>query len=312
MVYLSSFKLMSKSAEENFIQNFNLKCFDTFYPLQLFSEEKHLETLEFSDITILCGNNGSGKSTILNVIAEKLQLKRETPFNRTYFFGPYLNSCKYQLEISDPLKIRELMSLSRIITSDDVFNHIIGVRKRNEDLGFKRDLIMEEKKNINLYGWTGPRPKGFSVDDPDSMKVYSEYWEKLRLPTSKYVRKNVGVDERTYSNGENGFKYFTDAIQPGGLYLLDEPENSLSPEMQLELVLFIQAMARFYDCQFIISTHSPFILSLQYARIYDLDSEPIDICRWTELNNVRIYYDFFKRHSESFEKELNNNQDELN
>ena len=40
------------------------------------------------------------------------------------------------------------------------------------------------------------------------------------------------------------------------LYLLDEPENSLSAELQLDLLKFIENSARFYNCQFIISTHS--------------------------------------------------------
>ena len=128
-----------------------------------------------------------------------------------------------------------------------------------------------------------------------------DYYQKLRGSSTKYIRANVGVDERTYSNGENGFKYFTDAIQPGGLYLLDEPENSLSAEMQLELVQFIQGMARFYDCQFIMSTHSPFILSIPFARIYNMDELPVKTCKWTELPNVRMFYEFFKDHSNEFE-----------
>ena len=38
---------------------------------------------------------------------------------------------------------------------------------------------------------------------------------------------------REHSNGESAIKYFTEKIGEGGLYLLDEPENSLSPEKQL-------------------------------------------------------------------------------
>ena len=83
-------------------------------------------------------------------------------------------------------------------------------------------------------------------------------------------------------------------------YLLDEPENSLSAEMQLELVHFLHGMVRFYDCQFILSSHSPFILSLPNARIYNMDSEPVNTCRWTELPNVKIYRDFFNDHQSEF------------
>ena len=155
---------------------------------------------------------------------------------------------------------------------------------------------------MNRYGTNRLKdgPRSINMDDPSSIKAFTDYLDKTKMSASAYVRKKIGVEERTYSNGENGFKYFTDAIQPGGLYLLDEPENSLSAEMHLELVHFLHGMARFYDCQFILSSHSPFILSLPEARIYNMDSEPVSICRWTELPNVRIYHDFFYEHIEEF------------
>lgn len=89
-------------------------------------------------------------------------------------------------------------------------------------------------------------------------------------------------------------------IGENGLYLLDEPENSLSPERQLELSQFIEESARFFGCQFIISTHSPFLLSMQGAKIYDLEEERIREKNWTELKNVRVYYEFFQKHESAF------------
>ena len=105
---------------------------------------------------------------------------------------------------------------------------------------------------------------------------------------------------RGYSNGESAFIYFTEKIGEEGLYILDEPENSLSPELQIELIQFIEESARFFNCQFIISTHSPFLLSIKGAKIYDLDENPVDVKPWTELKNVRIYYDFFKKYENKF------------
>jgi predicted ATPase len=84
--------------------------------------------------------------------------------------------------------------------------------------------------------------------------------------------------------------------------LLDEPENSLSPERQQELLKFLEDSARFFGCQFIIATHSPFLLSMRGAKIYDLDEEVVDVKRWTELKNVRAYYEFFQRHEREFER----------
>lgn len=106
---------------------------------------------------------------------------------------------------------------------------------------------------------------------------------------------------REYSNGESAYRYFTEKIGENALYLLDEPENSLSPERQLELMQLIEDSSRFFGCQFIISTHSPFLLSLRGAKIYDLDENPPKVKRWTELKNVRIYYEFFKNHADKFE-----------
>ena len=302
MIYLQTFDLMTRSQEEYFLNYFHRTCFDSYYPLGIFSYEKELEHLDFSDITIFCGGNGSGKSTLLNIIAEKLKLSRQTCFNKTYFFDPYLEKCYYELNTEDPSKLRDLKTVSKIITSDDVFNHIIDVRRKNENLSFKRDLIFEEKTNMSKFGgnYDGSRPRHIDMDDPASIKAFSDYQAKSKKSASRLVRENVGVEERTYSNGENGFKYFTDAIQPGGLYLLDEPENSLSAEMQLELVHFLHGMARFYDCQFILSSHSPFILSLPNAKIYNMDAEPVDTCKWTELPNVRIYHEFFQDHQSEF------------
>jgi hypothetical protein len=105
---------------------------------------------------------------------------------------------------------------------------------------------------------------------------------------------------REYSNGESAFRYFTEKIGENGLYLLDEPENSLSPKRQMELLSFLEESARFFGCQFIISTHSPFLLSMRGARIYNLDQNPVTTRRWTDLENVRTYFDFFKAHENEF------------
>ena len=115
-----------------------------------------------------------------------------------------------------------------------------------------------------------------------------------------HIRGMLSDNVREHSNGESAFIYFTEKIQDNGLYILDEPENSLSPERQIELVKFLSDSARFFGCQFIIATHSPFILSLNGAKIYDLDESPVDVKRWTELSNVRTYYNFFREHESEF------------
>ena len=74
MIYLSSFQMPTKEDEENYFlylkgPKASRSCYATQYPFHLF-RNRELPTFFFSDITIFCGNNGSGKSSILNIIAE--------------------------------------------------------------------------------------------------------------------------------------------------------------------------------------------------------------------------------------------------
>jgi predicted ATPase len=34
---------------------------------------------------------------------------------------------------------------------------------------------------------------------------------------------------------------------------------------------------------------------MEGAEIYDLDADPVQKKEWTQLENVRVYYDFFKK-----------------
>ena len=97
-----------------------------------------------------------------------------------------------------------------------------------------------------------------------------------------------------FSNGESAMRYFVEHIQQNAVYLLDEPENSLSIGLQKDLSKYIADSARFYDCQFIIATHLPILLPLQVALIYALDKVPICTKKWTELDNVKAYFSFLR------------------
>ena len=285
MGYLSWFSFPDIEREYSFTMGLKRTCYDTFYPFQVLS--KHgLVRLDFEPITILYGGNGSGKTTALNVIGEKLRLSRDTLYNRTNFFEDYTDMCDYELELSVPED-------SRIITSDDVFDFILNLRSINDGINEKREDLFQEYLD-SKYSTFQMR----SLDDYEKLKKVSM---AKRQTQSRYIRNNLMDNVREHSNGESAFLYFSDKIKENGLYLLDEPENSLSPEKQQELLRFIEDSTRFFGCQFIIATHSPFLLSMRGAKIYDMDEEPVDVKRWTELANVRAYYDFFKKHEREFE-----------
>lgn len=293
MIYLSRFQFPGRELEYSFTMNQKRTCYDTFYPFLVLS--KHcLEMLDFEPVTILYGGNGSGKTTALNVIAEKLGLERDTLYNRSNFFEEYTKLCSCQGgDGSGNRRAPRMPKGSRIITSDDVFDFMLNLRSINDGIDRKREELFEDYLE-NKYSHFTMR----SMDDYEQLKKVCLARSNTQ---SKYVRRNLMDNVREHSNGESAFLYFTDKIKENGLYLLDEPENSLSPAKQQELLKFLEDSARFFGCQFIIATHSPFLLSMRGAKIYDMDEDVVDVKRWTELENVRSYYHFFKKYEGEFE-----------
>lgn len=287
MVYLTHFSF--PSLEEEYTFHFQLKrtCYDTLYPFGILSK-RHLECLDFEPVTILYGGNGSGKTTALNVMAEKLGLPRDTPYNRSNFFEDYTDRCDFRL--AGPTA--SLPAASRVITSDDVFDFMLNIRTLNQGIDRKREELFDEYLEAK-YSHFQMR----SLADYEELKKVNLSRSKTQ---SKFVREMLMDNVREHSNGESAFLYFQEKTQEAGLYLLDEPENSLSPERQQELAQFLENSARFFDCQLIIVTHSPFLLAIHGAKIYDLDEDPVDVKKWTQLSNVRAYYDFFQAHSREF------------
>lgn len=299
MVYLNSFYFPTRDEDEDFFNvqssKFKMKnfrtCYTTEYPFGLFRERGFPNKFDFKDVTIFCGNNGSGKSTILNVIAETLKLKRNAPFNKSDFFNDYVELCTYETE--------ETISLdSSVITSDDVFERVLDIRYINDGINNKRDSLLNEwlenqsgNTDVNLHG----------LDDYERWKKVVDSRNK-KVSQSQFLRSRLMRNVAERSNGESALALFVDAIQDDALYLLDEPENSLSPSNQLELKYFIEDSVRNHGCQFIISTHSPFLLSLKGALIYDIDSVPVRMCKWTELECVNVYKSFFEENDFMFKK----------
>ena len=150
MIYLEYFVFPDSDKEFNFFLNQKRTCYNSYYPFQILSRHNFLR-IDFEPITILYGGNGTGKTTALNVIAEKLQLARDSKFNKSNFFEDYLKLCNYQLTLPLPEN-------SRVITSDDVFDYMLTVRDINEGIDLKKKLFsriiwMQNTPNFRYDHW---------------------------------------------------------------------------------------------------------------------------------------------------------------
>jgi predicted ATPase len=86
--------------------------------------------------------------------------------------------------------------------------------------------------------------------------------------------------------------FFKSRFTRRGLYLLDEPENALSPQSQMELLELLDRESRKGNAQFIIATHSPLLLALPSATILSFDGEQIQPVAYEDTSHYRIYRDF--------------------
>lgn len=273
---------------------------NNYYPLGIF-EPMGVTGFSFGQITVFCGGNGTGKTTLLNLISEKLSALRKNGFKQSEIFEYYLDGCTV-----NPDNREELINLSQIrecklLTSDDVFDYLLSVRERNSEVNRQKQQLSEEYFHYR----ESPQSRSFRHDSREegSYETLVKITEARRRTASSYVRSQLTQNTLPQqSNGESALEYWEREITDHGIYLLDEPENSLSPVNQLKLKSFLEESARFYDCQLIISTHSPFLLALEEAIIYDLDDHG-KRKKWQQLEGVRTYQKFFSENADLFEKE---------
>jgi len=280
MAYLELFSLLSIAEEERILDKERRTCFESCYPFKIFPQ-KNIKMIECQDITIFSGSNGSGKSTLLNIIAGKIKTIRKQHYNKSEFFDKYLRGC-YFCAGKRPVEMK-------LITSDDIFNYLFDIRAISRKDHKKRMKLASEYQGI-----IGKKLK--TLEELEIMKDFIEEQEEVKSFYKKKLNNNI----KEQSNGELALIYFERELKKNGLYLLDEPENSLSAISQIKMMKLIDNLSKKFKCQFIISTHSPFLLSLENALIYNLDSETGKNVEWNQLENVKTYYNFFKEHETEF------------
>lgn len=208
------------------------------YPYNVLSG-KFSEPLEFSEITVLYGNNGSGKSTVLNILANMLKIQGAERYKM--YTDRFIKESSLQMAYDERGYQRRVPENSRYIKSEDILYEI------------------------------------------------------------KKIETEMKFNQEKYSNGETSMQIFKDYLETDSIYLLDEPEVSLSLQGQIKLSEMINEMTRFFNCQFIIATHSPLMLCLLNGQIYNLDLPKVKTMNWYELENVRFMYDFFMKYRDKFE-----------
>ncbi len=212
-------------------------------------------------VTIFAGDNGSGKSTLLESLAFYLklpliggQIDSHAGFEAARLIKPYME-IEWQNQINKGFFFR----------AEDFSDFINGVERENN----KIDANLRELKG--------------QVDDA----IIERMRESMNY-TLFDMRRKYGENMQAFSHGEAYLKIIQTRIADKGIYLLDEPEAALSPLKQLSLIAFILDVLKGGKAQFIMATHSPILMGIPGATLYEIQEDNMQQVSYKETDHYRI------------------------
>ncbi len=213
-------------------------------------------------VTFLVGENGSGKSTLLEGIAALVDAVAMGSHDLTH--DPSLAAARSFA--AGFRHIRRRHARTRLfLRAEDVFGFAQRVLRDSQDL----DTLRAE------FGDNMPEGYGRAL----AMGVAGGQASALR--------QAYGDNPDGRSHGETFLEFLTQRMRAPGLYLLDEPETPLSPTRILALMHLIRdGVAQ--GSQFLIATHSPILMALPGAAIYEVSAEGVASVAYDEVEHVRI------------------------
>jgi predicted ATPase len=226
---------------------------------------KAFERLDFThEVTFLVGENGTGKSTFLEILAcaaGSITVGSEN-VRTDKTLAP-------QREFSNHLKLTWSRKTRRgfFMRAEDFFGYARKMDQMREDLQSDLRAVDEEYQGRSRLAQ-----------------------ELAKMP----YQNEIGAIRRAYgegldhnSHGEGFLKLFQQRFVGEGLYLLDEPEAPLSPQRQLALLALIKTMVD-QNGQFIIATHSPILMAYPGAHILSFDGGILHAETYETLESVSL------------------------
>jgi len=224
-----------------------------------------LDALSFSQpVTLFIGENGSGKTTLLESLVSISGIVNLIPDASRKMDGPKLLSKSFKAVW------QRKPSRGFYLKAQSFVNFVDNIDKMKTETAMELDELKAKFNGRSDYALSlaaGP------------------YNKTLAALTNRYGK---GLDKM--SHGEGYLELFKSRLVPKGLYILDEPELSLSPMRQLSLISLIYEMIK-QECQFIIITHSPILMALENSKIYDFD-DCIQPILYDDIEHVKLTRDF--------------------
>lgn len=231
---------------------------------------KNVKKINFTQpVTIIVGDNGTGKSTLLESIAKAGEM---ITIGGSQIDTAFSHADLSKMKLSWSLKTKR----GFYFKATDFIQFINKTKEVKRD---SRAAIQEIRKGQL---------------DPLAIMPHARTLHDLQYLYGE------GLEFR--SHGESFLDLFKARFHPNGLYILDEPEAPLSPINQFALISLMKEMLE-DKAQFIIATHSPILMAFPGAEVLSIENDNIKKVPYDELEHVRLTRDFLN-HPESFLKHL--------
>lgn len=197
--------------------------------------------IDFAPVTILVGENGVGKSTLLESLAYHIGFPT---------YGGNANNNLYYNELNRVVKLNSHRNKVVNTLQEEL------IKRPDETVQIDDNVLSEYMK----LSWRYRSQKGFFLRAETFAMM-------INLP--RYSRST------NMSHGE-GIVDVISNIRDNGVYILDEPEAGLSPSKTIELMANIINKASVCHSQFILSTHSPILMCLPEAKPLRMTEDSIE------------------------------------
>ncbi len=223
----------------------------------------------------------------VNILSEKFPVLNFYPFNLKIF----QDTKKVRFNSPVTLFIGENGTGKSTLLKAIAYKSGIHIWQSDFKLRCERNPYEEDLyKNISLQWENGPVPGSFF-----GSQIFSHFAKNLEewaMNDSGMLNYFGGKSLITQSHGQSLMSYFQSRYNLKGLYFLDEPETALSPSSLIELLNLLIKISQQGHAQFIIATHSPFLMACPDARIYSFDAPVIEPIQYEDTAYYKIYKNF--------------------